>query len=206
MESSIQVACVICGYDAGLTMLAHTEEIAYFGEHTQVTIGCPACGWRQTDFIPAEAREGSCQSYTIDSAEDLQIRVIRGSACTIRLVELDLEVRPGSHSTGYVSNIEGVLNRFQDVIEMVGRQAAIEGEREAISKIEELMKVMQEIREGGRSVTLEFLDPCGHSMIIHPDVKSRSLTEDEIEELPVGPAAGIMEAGATKSRAGPVTE
>ena len=38
------------------SMLAHTEEIAYFGEHTQVTLTCPACGWRQTDFIPAEAR------------------------------------------------------------------------------------------------------------------------------------------------------
>ena len=80
--------------------------------HT-VTLTCPGCGWRQTDFIPAEAREAACQSYHIDSAEDLQIRVIRGSACTVRLVELDLEVRPGSHSTGYVSNIEGVLNRFR---------------------------------------------------------------------------------------------
>ncbi|GIS44928.1 MAG: hypothetical protein Ct9H90mP16_19980 [Candidatus Poseidoniales archaeon] len=56
---------------------------AYFGEHTQVTLTCPGCGWRQTDFIPAEAREGACQSYHIDSAEDLQIRVIRGSACTV---------------------------------------------------------------------------------------------------------------------------
>ncbi len=206
MESSIQVTCVICGYDKGLTMLAHTEEIAYFGEHTQVTLGCPECGWRQTDFIPAEAREGSCQSYSIDSIEDLQIRVIRGSACTIRLVELDLEVRPGSHSTGYVSNIEGVLNRFQDVIDMVGRQAATEGEGEAMSKIMKLTTEMLEIREGMRSVTLEFLDPCGHSMIIAPDVETRPLTEEEIEDLPIGPAAGIMEAGANMTRAGPVTE
>ena len=56
-------------------MLAHTEEIAYFGEHTQVTLTCPACGWRQTDFIPAEAREGSCQTYHIGSSDDLQIRI-----------------------------------------------------------------------------------------------------------------------------------
>ena len=98
MESTIDVSCIICGFGGGLTMLAHTEEIAYFGEHTQVTLSCPGCGWRQTDFIPAEARDGSCQTYRIDSVEDLQVRVIRGSACTVRLVELDLEVRPGSHS------------------------------------------------------------------------------------------------------------
>ena len=78
MESKIDVSCVICGFDGGLSMLAHTEEIAYFGEHTQVTLTCPGCGWRQTDFIPAEAREGSSHTYRIDSTDDLQVRVIRG--------------------------------------------------------------------------------------------------------------------------------
>ena len=206
MESSIDVPCVICGYDQGLSMLAHTEEIAYFGEHTQVTLTCPGCGWRQTDFIPAEARDGSCQAYHIDSVEDLQVRIIRGSACTVRLVELDLEVRPGSQSTGYVSNIEGVLNRFQEVIDMVGRQAAAEGNDEAIAELTTLTEAMLEVRQGQRGVTLEFLDPHGHSMILTENVDSRPLTEAEIDDLPVGPAAGLMEAGASQSRAGPVTE
>ena len=206
MESSIDVPCVICGYDQGLSMLAHTEEIAYFGEHTQVTLTCPGCGWRQTDFIPAEARDGSCQAYHIDSVEDLQVRIIRGSACTVRLVELDLEVRPGSQSTGYVSNIEGVLNRFQEVIDMVGRQAAAEGNDKAIAELTTLTEAMLEVRQGQRGVTLEFLDPHGHSMILTENVDSRPLTEAEIDDLPVGPAAGLMEAGASQSRAGPVTE
>lgn len=206
MESTIDVSCVICGSNAGISLLAHTEEIAYFGEHTQVTLTCPGCGWRQTDFIPAEAREGSCQTYRINSVDDLQIRVIRGSACTVRLIELDLEVRPGSHSTGYVSNIEGVLNRFQEVIDMVGRQAAVESNDEAISELTKMTEAMLEIREGQRGETLEFLDPHGHSMILNENVKSRPLTQAEFDDLPVGPAAGLMEAGAAQSRAGPVTE
>ena len=206
MESTIDVSCVICGFDEGLSMLAHTEEIAYFGEHTQVTLTCPGCGWRQTDFIPAEAREGSCQTYRIDSVEDLQVRVIRGSACTVRLLELDLEVRPGSHSTGYVSNIEGVLNRFQDVIDMVGRQAAIDANEEAGAELTQLTQAMVEIREGQRGATLELLDPHGHSMILTENVQVRPLTEAEIEDLPVGPAAGLMEAGASISRTDAGTE
>ena len=206
MESVIDVSCIICGFNQGLTMLAHTEEIAYFGEHTQVTLTCPGCGWRQTDFIPAEAREGSCQTYRIESVDDLQIRIIRGSACTVRMIELDLEVRPGSHSTGYVSNIEGVLNRFQDIIDMVGRQAVVENNGVAVSEIAKLTEAMVEIREGQRVATLVFLDPHGHSMILTDNVESRPLTESEIDDLPVGPAAGLMEAGAAQSRAGPVTE
>ena len=206
MESKIDVSCVICGFDGGLSMLAHTEEIAYFGEHTQVTLTCPGCGWRQTDFIPAEAREGSSHTYRIDSTDDLQVRVIRGSACTVRLLELDLEVRPGSHSTGYVSNIEGVLNRFQDVVDMVGRQAAIEGDDGAITELEQLTQAMLEIRQGQREATLQLLDPHGHSMILTDDVQTRALTEAEIDDLPVGPAAGLMEAGASLSRTSAGTE
>ena len=206
MESKIDVSCVICGFDGGLSMLAHTEEIAYFGEHTQITLTCPGCGWRQTDFIPAEAREGSSHTYRIDSTDDLQVRVIRGSACTVRLLELDLEVRPGSHSTGYVSNIEGVLNRFQDVVDMVGRQAAIEGDDGAITELEQLTQAMLEIRRGQREATLQLQDPHGHSMILTDDVQTRALTEAEIEDLPVGPGAGLMEAGASLSRTGTGTE
>ena len=206
MESTIEVDCIICGFAEGISMLAHTEQIAYFGEHTQITLTCPGCGWRQTDFIPAESREGSCQSFLIDGADDLSIRVIRGSACTVRLVELDLEVRPGSHSTGYVSNIEGVLNRFQEVIDMVGRQAAVEENWTAITELTKLTETMMEIRDGKSSVTLEMLDPCGHSMILTEGVDERPLTDAEIDDLPVGPAAGLMEAGAAQSRAGPVTD
>ena len=206
MESKIDVSCVICGFDGGLSMLAHTEEIAYFGEHTQITLTCPGCGWRQTDFIPAEAREGSSHTYRIDSTDDLQVRVIRGSACTVRLLELDLEVRPGSHSTGYVSNIEGVLNRFQDVVDMVGRQAAIEGDDGAITELEQLTQAMLEIRRGQREATLQLQDPHGHSMILTDDVQTRALTEAEIDDLPVGPGAGLMEAGASLSRTGAGTE
>ena len=206
MESKIDVSCVICGFDGGLSMLAHTEEIAYFGEHTQITLTCPGCGWRQTDFIPAEARDGSSHTYRIDSTDDLQVRVIRGSACTVRLLELDLEVRPGSHSTGYVSNIEGVLNRFQDVVDMVGRQAAIEGDDGAITELEQLTQAMLEIRQGQREATLQLLDPHGHSMILTDDVQTRALTEAEIDDLPVGPAAGLMEAGASLSRTSAGTE
>ncbi len=200
MQSIIEVDCIVCGYRDGLVMLAHTEEIAYFGEHTQVTLSCPDCGWRQTDFIPAEAREAACISFEISKIEDLSTRVIRGSGCTVRIVELDLEVRPGSQTMGYVSNIEGVLNRFQDVIEMVGREVALEGNNPAMQDIAELMEKISQIRAGKFVATLEMLDPCGHSLILSEHVQSRPLTLEELEDLPVGPAAGLMETGAAQSR------
>ena len=89
---------------------------------------------------------------------------------------------------------------------MVGRQAAVESNGEAISELTKMTEAMLEIREGQRGETLEFLDPHGHSMILNENVKSRPLTQAEFDDLPDGPAAGLMEAGAAQSRAGPVTE
>ena len=97
-------------------MIAHIDEIPYFGEHTQVTVMCHSCGWKQTDFIPAEGKKAGCWKLAITDEKQLRSRVVRSSSCTVRIPELDLQVNPGSSSTGYVSNVEGVLNRFLEAV------------------------------------------------------------------------------------------
>ena len=56
-EQVIEMPCPMCHDEDNLRMIAHVDEIPYFGEHTQVTVLCHSCGWRQTDFIPAEGRK-----------------------------------------------------------------------------------------------------------------------------------------------------
>ena len=53
-EQPVNIPCPICHESGQVFMIANVDEIPYFGEHTQVTVMCHACGWRQTDFIPAE--------------------------------------------------------------------------------------------------------------------------------------------------------
>jgi zinc finger protein len=118
-EQPVDIPCPICKKEGDLKMVAHVSEIPYFGEHTQVTVLCHACGWRQTDFIPAEGKKAGGWSLVIKDVEQLKSRVVRSSSCTVKLLELDLQVNPGSSATGYVSNVEGVLNRFLEVVNMV---------------------------------------------------------------------------------------
>ena len=42
------------------------------------------------------------------------------------------------------------------------------------------------------SVTIEFLDPNGHSQILHEDAIMRELSSDELEDLPVGPESPVF--------------
>ncbi|MCS5532985.1 MAG: ZPR1 zinc finger domain-containing protein [Candidatus Poseidoniaceae archaeon] len=203
----VDIPCPICSIEGEVEMMTHIDEIPYFGEHTQVTVLCNACGWRQTDFIPAEGKKSGAWKLIIDSPQKLLARVIRSSSCTVKVEELDLVVNPGGNSTGYVSNVEGVMNRFVDVINIVLRDIqnealqhaageideGLEKTMEAIDRLENMLKTIESLKEdSSQPVTLELLDPNGHSMIIHEDSTERELSDDELAELPVGPDPPVL--------------
>ncbi|MAS17292.1 MAG: hypothetical protein CMA36_02640, partial [Euryarchaeota archaeon] len=140
-------------------MLAMNSEIPYFGEHTQITVLCASCGWKHTDFIPSDGEKPGFSSLFVDESDKTMARVVRSSSCTIRIPELDLEVSPGGSSSGYVTNIEGVISRFENAIETVIRGE--EGEvRETAEKILERLKI---VKDGKGGISLELLDPRGRS-------------------------------------------
>ena len=194
MESTVEQPCPICFSEEGLTMIAHTSEIPYFGEHTQLTILCPSCGWKHTDFIPAEGKKPGAWSLEIKGSEMLSVRIIRSSSCTIRIEKLGLEVDPGGATTGYVSNVEGVLNRFEGAIQLMYRQSISLQEQDIIDKCESLLEKINLVKSGEMAVEIILLDPMGHSQILHGDATSRDLTDEELENLEVGPSIPIFSA------------
>ncbi len=155
-----------------------------------MTILCDSCGWKHTDFIPSEGSKPGGWSLEVNSPEHMSVRVVRSSSCTVRLLGLGLEASPGSSSSGYISNIEGVFNRFEEVIRMLQRQAGDEGTTE---QCETLLREIESIRAGQGSVELALLDPMGHSQILHDDADPRELTEDELSELQTGPSVPIYD-------------
>ena len=157
---------------------------------------CNSCGWRQSDFMPAEGKKPGGCSLIISKPEHIRSRVVRSSSCTVRIKELDLEVKPGSSSTGYVSNVEGVIDRFMDVIVMVTRQAYVEdSDMSDIKTLEKMHTTLLELKEDPipTPVTLEFLDPNGHSQILHEDAVMRELLPNELDDLPVGPESPVFD-------------
>ena len=155
-----------------------------------MTVLCDSCGWKHTDFIPAEGSKPGGWSLEVNSPEHMSVRVVRSSSCTVRLLELGLEASPGSSSSGYISNIEGVFNRFEEIIRMLQRQAEDDG---AAEQCEALLREIESIRVGQGSVELVLLDPMGHSQILHDAAGPRELTEDELSELQPGPSVPVYD-------------
>ena len=192
MQSKVNAPCPQCSVEESLTMLTISSEIPYFGEHTQITVLCDKCGWKHTDFIPSDGEKPGFSSLVIDSEKKNAARVVRSSSCTIRIPELDLEVSPGGSSSGYVTNIEGVMKRFENAIETIIRGSDEDQESEIARQILERLRM---VKEGEENVRLELLDPRGRSQIIHHDAESRELNNEELEQLETGPEIPVFELG-----------
>ena len=192
-EQVIEMPCPMCHDEKSLRMIAHVDEIPYFGEHTQVTILCHSCGWRQTDFIPAEGRKPGGWTFDIESEDDLSARVIRSSSCTVCIPELDLEVNPGSAATGYVTNMEGLLVRFINIVNMVTNDIG-DDEPENQQLLSYMLHRLQDAGKEGKPLRIELLDPHGLSQVLHSRAVDRDLTTEELESLPVGPDPAVFSA------------
>ena len=192
MQSKVNAPCPQCSVEESLTMLTISSEIPYFGEHTQITVLCDKCGWKHTDFIPSDGEKPGFSSLVIDSEKKNAARVVRSSSCTIRIPELDLEVSPGGSSSGYVTNIEGVIKRFENAIETIIRGSDEDQDSEIARQI---LERLRKVKEGEENVRLELLDPRGRSQIIHHDAESRELNNEELEQLETGPEIPVFELG-----------
>ena len=79
---------------------------------------------------------------------------------------------------------------------MVTRQAYVEdNEMAEIKRLQEMHTTLLELKEDPipNSVTLELLDPNGHSQIIHEDATLRELSYDELRELPQNPEPPVLD-------------
>lgn len=194
-ETPVDIPCPVCQKPGNLFMIAHVDEIPYFGEHTQVTVMCHDCGWKQTDFIPAEGKKAGCWSLKITNENQLNSRIVRSSSCTISIPELDLQVNPGSNATGYVSNVEGVINRFLEIVRVVLRDLIADEDKDE-EDIQRLTQFITSLENAGKDennqITLELLDPHGHSMIVDKDATERDLTDEELNSLPIGPDPAVF--------------
>tara|TARA_B100000927_G_C16423578_1_gene452427 strand:+ start:150 stop:731 length:582 start_codon:yes stop_codon:yes gene_type:complete len=191
MQSKVDAPCPQCLKDDALTMLAMSSEIPYFGEHTQITVICESCGWKHTDFIPSDGEKPGYSSLVVDNSEKCSARVVRSSSGTIRIPQLELEVSPGGSSSGFVSNVEGVIKRFEDAVGSILRGNA--DDEKIVQASLELLESLRKMKSGSSHFLIELLDPRGRSQIIHNDAIIRDLMENEIQSLDIGPEVPVFE-------------
>lgn len=174
--------CPICGNLKCVEVTTKTDNIPYFGEIMESTLLCRKCGYKHSDTICLEQKDPVHYTLIIGK-EELNTRVIKSQSATLSMPELGLKVEPGPKSQGYVSNVEGVLERFEKAVETALAWADDPVARENAQSI---LDGLHQVRCGERQTELVVEDPFGHSAILHQDARKRGLTEDELKNLKTG--------------------
>lgn len=178
----MRIDCPVCKCENSMVVITKTENIPYFGEIMESTAKCHDCGYKHSDMICLEQKEPVKYTLKVNKS-NLNARVIKSQSATISIPELGLKVEPGPRSQGYISNIEGVLNRFHDAVRMASNLVEEEQSKENASNI---LKEIEKVKTGENIVTVVIEDPFGHSMIIHADASKRNLSPEEIKTLKTG--------------------
>jgi zinc finger protein len=174
--------CPVCQSKGTVEFVSKTENIPYFGEIMESTIICSQCGYKHSDTICLEQKEPIRYSMIIKK-DNLNARVVKSQTATVSIPELGLKVEPGTKCQGYVSNIEGIINRFEDAVNTALRFVEDDKSKNNAHKI---LEEIENVKNGEREVEIIIEDPFGHSTIIHEDALKRELTAEEIKDLKTG--------------------
>ena len=140
-----------------------TDNIPYFSEILIMSARC-SCGYRFVDVMVLGEQEPVRYILEVSHLEDLTARVIRSSTGTIQIPELEIKVEPGPICEAFITNVEGVLVRIENVVRGVLTWAE-GGERQ---KAEDLLDRIAGCKSGSMPFTLIIEDPDGNSAIISP--------------------------------------
>ena len=156
-----QQACPLCNQKT-LILTERETEVPYFGKVYQFSMTCSSCKYHKADVEALEQKEPIKYEFEISSEEDMKVRVVKSSEATVKLPHL-ASITPGPASQGYVTNIEGILNRVKYQIEAAKE---MEEDDEDKKKAKNLLKKILNITWGKEKQKLIIEDPSGNSAII----------------------------------------
>jgi len=153
--------CPIC-FKKTCTLSEDEIEIPYFGRLAVFGMSCTDCGFRKSDLEALEQKDPCKWTLEVDSEDDMNIRIVKSSEATLKIPHM-ISTEPGPTSNGYVSNVEGVLNKFKTIIET---QKESEDDKAIQKKCKNMLKKIQKVKWGQEKIKIIIEDPSGNSAII----------------------------------------
>ncbi|WP_295113006.1 ZPR1 zinc finger domain-containing protein [uncultured Methanobrevibacter sp.] len=176
------IKCPACGIEGVAKSIMKELEIPHFGKVLETTIQCPHCGFRHSDVIALEQNDPA--KYVIEiNKNTLSVRVVRSQSATVSIPEAGVKVEPGPKSEGYVTNVEGILTRFESAVK---KALNLFDDEESQTNAKNTLKHIQELKKGNGTATLIILDPFGQSNIVSENVEISEIPEEELHELKTG--------------------
>lgn len=165
MEKLEHETCPLC-LKKTLTLIDDEQDIPYFGKVHILSMFCTnsECSYKESDVESEEEKEPCKLEFTIQNPKkDFSVRVVKSGQATIKIPQMRMSVEPGVASEGYVSNVEGVLERFKKILEGQRDTAEDDSDRKAAKN---LLKKLWKVECGDEELKIIIEDPSGNSAII----------------------------------------
>jgi zinc finger protein len=153
--------CPIC-HNKALALTEAETDIPFFGKAYLFSMNCSNCGYHKADVEADEEKEPCKYTLDIDSEADMKIRVVKSSNATVKIPHVG-SIEPGEASNGYITNIEGVLQRMKKMIEVIRDDSEDEEDKK---KAKNLLKKLLRVMWGQEKLKIMIEDPSGNSAII----------------------------------------
>ncbi|MHA1766288.1 MAG: ZPR1 zinc finger domain-containing protein [Promethearchaeota archaeon] len=138
-------------------------DIPNFGETIIFTLKCSNCGYKTSDLFAVNEKEPVKYILKYEENDQLKHKIIRSSTCFVRIPELGVEIEPSAASEGYITNVEGILQRVKDIT--LGLIKNLESDEEVHNALALVQKI-DEATNGHFRFNLIIEDPKGNSAII----------------------------------------
>ncbi|MBR9692052.1 ZPR1 zinc finger domain-containing protein [Candidatus Woesearchaeota archaeon] len=161
MEKLENQPCPMC-MKKTLTLIEDEREVPYFGKVYVFSMSCSNCKYHKADIEAAEQREPCKYTIDISSDEDMKVRIVKSSGATVKIPHV-VTIEPGPAASGYVTNVEGILNRVKHRIEAARDN---EEDADAKKKAKNLLKKLGRVMWGKDKLKIIIEDPTGNSAII----------------------------------------
>ena len=131
-----------------------------------------ACGYRRADVEPAERKEPCKYTLEVSSEHDLNIKVVKSGEATLKIPHI-ISIEPGPASEGYITNVEGLLDRVKKMVESA--MNAEDDDDAAKKKGKNMLKKLNRVMAGQDSLKIIIEDESGHSAIISDKAQKSKL-------------------------------
>ncbi|MBI2151937.1 ZPR1 zinc finger domain-containing protein [Candidatus Woesearchaeota archaeon] len=157
--------CSFCNENK-LVLREEQMDIPHFGKVFILTMECEGCGYKKADVEPAEKKEPCKFTLDITAEADMSIKIVKSGDATVKIPHI-ITMEPGPASEGYITNIEGLLERVKGIIQMsIDTGDEDEDNSAEKKKAKNLIKKLDNVILGRDTLKLIIEDPNGHSAII----------------------------------------
>lgn len=179
-SKSISITCPNCSGQALFVETLHP--IPHFGNAILTTVDCRNCGFKLNDILPAEFKEPAAFFVGVRKPKDLETKIVRSSSGTVKISKLGVTIEPGMAADGFISNLEGLLDRVEAALKAFLFSPDATDKKNAEKKLRQIRAA----REGKLAFKVEVLDPYGNSALIGPNVRQRKLSTAACAKLRSG--------------------